>query len=353
MNNSFVVDNGSDTLRIGYAGDKKPKKSFLNFYGTPTQKNKVDKKSVYIGNQMLEEVKDKENMEIYFPLKNGIIQDFGQMKTIWEKSFKSVGTDEGDVFFMSDKYDTPKEHRQKMTEFIFEEVSASMFYLMKTHVMAMYSTGVQNGLVLNCGNDSCESIAAYESFTLKKSIQSTPIGGAFITKSILENDLLKSFSFFDKTPRDIKEKLCYISPFSPNTLEKFKLPDGNSFELENPSQFTECLFKGLPDSKNESVQEIIEESLNSLGRDEISNEFARNIILTGGSTLFQGFNERLHSELKSLNKTRNYEFVKVEDKINATWMGGSVASSLETFKMLFITKQEYQETGSMIINKCI
>jgi actin-related protein len=353
MNNSFVVDNGSDSVRIGYAGDKKPKKSILNFFGIPTTENKLDKKSLYIGTQMLEEVKDKKNLEINFPIKNGIIQNFEQMKTIWEKTFKSVGNDEGDIFFMSDKYDTPKEHRQKMTEFIFEDVSASMFYLMKTHVMAMYSTGVQNGLVLNCGNDSCESIASYESFTLKKSIQSTPIGGSFITKSILENDSLKTFSFFDKTSRDIKEKLCFISPFTPESSNIVNLPDGNSFELENPSQFTECLFKGIPESKSEPIQEIIENSLISLGGDEISNEFAKNIILTGGSTLFQGFDERLNSELKVLNKSRNYEFVKVEDRINATWMGGSIASNLETFKMLFITKQEYQETGSMIINKCI
>ncbi|KAJ8753199.1 hypothetical protein K2173_017788 [Erythroxylum novogranatense] len=71
------------------------------------------------------------------------------------------------------------------------------------------------------------------------------------------------------------------------------------------------------------------------------------IILTGGSTLFPRFAERLEMELRPLVPD-NYQ-VKIttqEDPILGVWRGGSLLASSPDFEAMCITKSEYEEMGS-------
>lgn len=71
------------------------------------------------------------------------------------------------------------------------------------------------------------------------------------------------------------------------------------------------------------------------------------IILTGGSTLFPRFAERLEIELRPL--VRDDYRVKIttqEDPILGVWRGGSLLASSPDFESMCITKSEYEEIGS-------
>ncbi|KAA8535125.1 hypothetical protein F0562_030128 [Nyssa sinensis] len=71
------------------------------------------------------------------------------------------------------------------------------------------------------------------------------------------------------------------------------------------------------------------------------------IILTGGSTLFPRFAERLQRELRPLVPD-DYQ-VKIttqEDPILGVWRGGSLLASSPDFEAMCITKAEYEELGS-------
>ncbi|XP_059637914.1 actin-related protein 6 [Cornus florida] len=71
------------------------------------------------------------------------------------------------------------------------------------------------------------------------------------------------------------------------------------------------------------------------------------IILTGGSTLFPRFAERLERELRPLVPD-NYQ-VKItsqEDPILGVWRGGSLLASSPDFEAMCVTKAEYEELGS-------
>ena len=62
---------------------------------------------------------------------------------------------------------------------------------------------------------------------------------------------------------------------------------------------------------------------------DLRDTLSSNIVLTGSSTLFQGFPERLENEVKQLSF--NKDKVKViadDDRDNLSWLGGSVLSSL-------------------------
>lgn len=79
-----------------------------------------------------------------------------------------------------------------------------------------------------------------------------------------------------------------------------------------------------------------------------------NVVLTGGNTLVPGFADRLHYELNMLApgvKVRLHAAGSMVERRFGAWVGGSILSSLGTFHQLWISKQEYEEHGTSIIEK--
>ncbi|XP_039117430.1 actin-related protein 6 [Dioscorea cayenensis subsp. rotundata] len=80
---------------------------------------------------------------------------------------------------------------------------------------------------------------------------------------------------------------------------------------------------------------------------QLHPQLFESIILTGGSTLFPQFRERLERELRPL--VRDDYKVKIatqEDPILGVWRGGSLLASSPDFESMCITKLEYEEIGS-------
>lgn len=71
------------------------------------------------------------------------------------------------------------------------------------------------------------------------------------------------------------------------------------------------------------------------------------IILTGGSTLFPRFAERLRRELRPLVPDEYHvKITAQEDPILGVWRGGSLLASSPDFESMCVTKAEYEELGS-------
>ncbi len=80
----------------------------------------------------------------------------------------------------------------------------------------------------------------------------------------------------------------------------------------------------------------------------------KNIIISGGNTLFPGFAERLRDEVQHLSATHNCGSVNVmamKERGYATWIGGSVISNLSSYQAVWIDRDSYQETGAQIIHQ--
>lgn len=88
---------------------------------------------------------------------------------------------------------------------------------------------------------------------------------------------------------------------------------------------------------------------------DIRKEMFNNIFLCGGNTLFQGFTERmqkslLHSSPQSV-RVKLIVHPSSSERRFSSWIGGSILSSLGTFHQLWLSKQEYEEHGAMIIER--
>ena len=78
----------------------------------------------------------------------------------------------------------------------------------------------------------------------------------------------------------------------------------------------------------------------------------QNIVLSGGSTLFKGFGDRLLSEVKKLApKDIKIRISAPQERLYSTWIGGSILASLDTFKKMWVSKREYDEEGHRAIHR--
>ena len=87
---------------------------------------------------------------------------------------------------------------------------------------------------------------------------------------------------------------------------------------------------------------------------ELRSELFTNIVLSGGSTMFPGFADRLQKELTALApNTKKIDVIAPPERKHSAWIGGSILASLPTFKSMWISKEEYDESGASIVHtKC-
>lgn len=131
------------------------------------------------------------------------------------------------------------------------------------------------------------------------------------------------------------------------------LPDGSRIEI-GPSRFRapEVLFR--PDLIGEEAEGVHECLVYSIQKSDIElrKTLYQNIVLSGGSTLFQGFGDRLLSEVKKLApKDVKIRISAPQERLYSTWMGGSILASLDTFRKMWVSKKEYEDEGAKVIHR--
>lgn len=104
------------------------------------------------------------------------------------------------------------------------------------------------------------------------------------------------------------------------------------------------------------LSKLVVDSINSCDND-LRKDLFRGVVLTGGSSLFTGFAERLSQEVGDMAPTQLRKDVKVVASTNAlerkysVFIGGSILSSLGTFHQMWMSKGEYEEHGKALVDR--
>lgn len=118
-------------------------------------------------------------------------------------------------------------------------------------------------------------------------------------------------------------------------------------EPKNP--LTETNLSALvPPFSSKGISDLIVETINACDVDIRAN-LANNIVITGGTSLVQGFTQRVNGDLtQALSgfKIRIHAPGNTTERTNSAWIGGSILSSLGTFHQLWVSKKEYDEVGA-------
>ncbi len=82
------------------------------------------------------------------------------------------------------------------------------------------------------------------------------------------------------------------------------------------------------------------------------SSFQGNIVLSGGTTMFEGIDKRMEKEIVALAPaSMKIKIVAPPERKYSVWIGGSILSSLSTFQQMWISKQEYDESGPAIVHR--
>lgn len=142
-----------------------------------------------------------------------------------------------------------------------------------------------------------------------------------------------------------------------SSIEKsYELPDGEVITIGNERfRCTEVLFQ--PSFLGKEPYGIHHATHNSIMKCDMDNRKSlySNIVLSGGNTMYPGFPERLNKDITALApSTMNVKVVAPPERRFSVWIGGSVLASLQNFQKMWISKQEYKESGPTIVHsKCV
>lgn len=117
-------------------------------------------------------------------------------------------------------------------------------------------------------------------------------------------------------------------------------------------QIPEFLFKPELNGKScDSIQALAWKSVSKSDVD-VRRDLLKNVILSGGTTMYEGIADRVKSEITSLAPPGSeIRIVATPDRKYAVWKGASTLASLSTFSASWISKDEYDEHGAAIVHR--
>jgi len=296
---------------------------------------------------------------------------------------------------------------------MFETFNVRGFDLRSNLVLSLCSVGHTTGLVLELGAGTTNSGAIYEGTHLSNTISSNRISGKLLD-NYWSTFFTEKHTFNSITLRELllaKEKLCHVMPNeqeyerilswqSKHKKEKtYEIPDGPTLQI-GPEMFQlpELLFRPqmpaprlLPPHNQTPIQNLLLTTLQH-SPSSLQPHLIKNLCITGGSSMFKGFDKRLVHEFalllegQGLGSIRpsyfrtihesNTNFIsrvpfelipnleKYElpyptvitnnhDRRLTAWIGGAILARLPDFQKKMVSKEDYDELGPVVVRwKC-
>jgi len=365
----IVIDNGSGVCKAGFAGHDAPIGVFPSIVGRP--KNTpimvgMDHQTEVIGD---EAQRQRGVMILKYPIEHGIVTNWDDMEKIWHHTFFNelrVAPEEHPVM-LTEAPLNPKNNRERMCQIMFETFNVPAMYIAIQAVLSLYASGRTTGVVMDSGDGVSHTVPIFEGYAIPHAVQRINLAGRDLTEYMMKLCTERGNNFSTTAEREItraiKEKVCYValdfdaemkaSAESSEIEVTYELPDGNFITLGNERfRCPEVLFQPHHIGKEGGgIANCVFESIMACDIDTRRELFA-NVVLSGGTTMFEGIQERMTKELVALApSTTKVRVIAPAERKYSVWIGGSILSSLTTFGQMWISKREYDECGPTIVHK--
>lgn len=423
---AVVMDNGTGYSKLGFAGNDSPsfvfptaiatkgpaaggggsgsgrpavanKPSYLTGGAGPgghlSMKRGTEDLDFFIGDEALA-ASSGSGYGVHYPIRHGQIENWDHMERFWSNSiFKYLRVEPEDHYFLlTEPPLNPPENRENTAEIMFESFNCAGLYIAVQAVLALAASWTSSkvsdrsltGTVIDSGDGVTHVIPVAEGYVIGSSIKSIPIAGRDITYFV--QSLLRDRGEPDsslKTAGEIKEEYCYVCPdivkeFSrfdrdPARFVKHQItqPGGRKVTIDvgyerflapeiffNPEIYSSDFLTPLPTV----VDGVIQSS-----PIDVRRGLYKNIVLSGGSTLYKDFGRRLQRDIKHLVDARirasearsggarsgglEVQVISHKRQRHGPWFGGSLLGQTPEFRSYCHTKAEYEEIGPSIVRR--
>jgi len=325
-------------------------------------------------------------LRLQYPIQHGMVEDWDIMEQIWDHTFDQLGATVGEQdselnsingAFLTEAARNPNKARERTVEVFFEKYNMDRFFIAIQAVLAMYSSGRLTGVAVDIGDGVTHTVPIYEGYTLSHAVHRSNIAGRDLTRYMTRCMMHLGHYFTTSAEKEIchriKEEHCYVALDYDAEVAAYRsgqkpgiiyyMPDGQEVELqETLCQVPEYLFNSmkLENVENQPLHTVTSDTIMSCDLD-VRKDLYENILLSGGTTLLPGLDERLHAEVEKLAPINaKVNVVAAPDRYLAVWLGGSILSSLSTFENNWIYKKSnhdamppvvgYDEAGARMVH---
>ncbi|XP_078054854.1 actin-5-like [Mustelus asterias] len=352
---ALVIDMGSGLCKAGFAGQPRPDSVVGSILGYPRGKSK--RCNIAVGRM----VSTEPDLKLVQPTRQGIIVDWTAAEDLLRHAFYEdlKVSPEDHAILISDPPLCPTTNREKVAEFLFERFNVPAMHVSHQWVLAVYSYGKTTGLVVDSGDEVTHSVPVHEGYNMPDAISRIDLGGHDLTTYLMKLLSEAGNAFHEKGKylvEDIKQKCCYVTIDYANEgthLVDYELPDGHIITIGTERfKCPEALFNpSVMESSQEGIHIMVSNSLKRV-QPQFRQLMYENVLLSGGSTLFDGFNIRFRKEIFHFApndiKTKIHA---VPERKFAVWIGGSILASLHAFQSLWVRKEDYTEHGPLIVHR--
>lgn len=404
---AVVIDNGTGYTKMGYAGNVTPQFVIPTLMATPTSSvggqigdpraaEGLGDLDFFIGNDAQE---NSTTYQLNYPIKHGLVDNWDNMERLWQRCiFKYLRCEPEEHFFLlTEPPLNPPENREYTAEIMFETFNVPGLYIAVQAILALAASWTSKqvsertltGTVIDSGDGVTHVIPVAEGYVIGSCIKHIPIAGRDITnfiqtqlrerkepippedlllvaKSIKErhcytcSDVVKEFQKYDKEPekyfRTFEGKHSRTgAPWKCDVgYERFLAPEiFFSPDIQDPKQST-------------PLPVLVDQTIISSPIDTRRGLY-KNIVLSGGSTMFKDFGRRLQRDITKIVDTRlnanaarkglakTGEVSKVDVNVvshhmqrYAVWFGGSMLASAPELHRVCHTRAQYEEEGPRI-----
>ncbi|GAB1316090.1 Beta-actin [Madurella fahalii] len=356
----IVIDNGSGTTKAGLAGHDAPQAVFPSIVGWDHSR------SPYVGEKAQSQ---RGVLSMRQPVERGLITDWDAMEEIWRHSYNELQiSPEEHPLLLTEGPLNPEKNREKTFQIVFEKFKVPCSYLAMQAVLSLYATGRTTGLLLDSGHSATHAVPVYEGYAHRHGIIGLGFAGAESTSYLARTLARRGYTFSTDEHKiicGIKENVCYVAldideaiksvSQGSNSRDFYQLPDGRVIDVSKERFLTpEVLFQpSIIGVNSYGIHEAISDSIPKCDRD-IQRDLWGNVVMSGGNTLYPGICDRVLRELSALApRDMKIKIVGNPERKYQAWIGGSIVASLSTFGNIWVSKEDYDESGpSVVQRKC-